>query len=233
LWVAHKEASAALAPAASYTSSHDEVTRNAVKTLKAWIESVLDVEGIASADPLTWRDTATTEEEHDYRQWCLVHYLYLNPSNDLGPYSVAAGDSMGLASHVVPLDAPYTFESFFDQMKQEYVSARWLLYEGLTAKVPHFSDRDVLLQVSEPRPSLCLSIEKAKTAYRISYSLFDKIGFFVNAYMKLGIPERQVSFRTLWRSDEKKPIRKEFDLTGNWGVLCFVLAGQGLFREGE
>jgi hypothetical protein len=49
LWVAHKEASAALAPAASYTSSHDEVTRNAVKTLKAWIESVLDVEGIASA----------------------------------------------------------------------------------------------------------------------------------------------------------------------------------------
>lgn len=190
-------------------------------------------ESLYSPDPLTWRDTATTEEEHDYRQWCLVHYLYLNPSNDLGPYSVAAGDSMGLASHVVPLDAPYTFESFFDQMKQEYVSARWLLYEGLTAKVPHFSDRDVLLQVSEPRPSLCLSIEKAKTAYRISYSLFDKIGFFVNAYMKLGIPERQVSFRTLWRSDEKKPIRKEFDLTGNWGVLCFVLAGQGLFREGE
>jgi len=219
-WVAHKEASAALAPTASYTSSHDEVTRTTVKNLKEWIESVLDVEGMKSDDPLTWQDTAATDEERDYRHWCLVNCLYLNPSNDLGPYSVATGDSMGLASHVVPVDAPYTFENFFDQMKQEYVSARWLLYESLTVKMPHFSDRDVVLQASDPRPSLSLSIEKAKTAYRISYSLFDKIGFFMNAYMKLGIPERQVSFRTLWRTDEKQPIRKEFDLTSNWGFCA-------------
>ncbi len=231
LWVAHREASAALAPTALYTDVRDERTREKVKTLKEWIESVVDVDGIAALDPLTWQDTSATEEERDYRHWCLVNCLYLNPSNDLGRYTVATTDSMGLAAHVVPVDAPQTFGSFFDQMKQEYVSARWLLYEGLIVKRPHFSDRDVFLQATEPRPSLSLAIEKVKSAYRISYSLFDKVGFFTNAYMALGIPEREISFRTLWRSGEKKPIRREFDLTSNWGFCALYWLAKDFFEK--
>ena len=141
---------------------------------------------------------------------------------------------MQLAGHVVRVDTPHKFESFFDQMKQEYVSARWLLYEGLTAKIPHFSDRDVCLGATEPRPSLSLAIEKIKSAYRISYSLFDKIGFFLAAYMELGIPEKQITFRTLWRVSENKPIRKEFDLTGNWGFCAlYWLAKDFLEKEND
>jgi hypothetical protein len=221
-WVAHREASAALAQTALYTDVRDEATRAIAKRLKEWIESILNMEGIAAdaVDPLTWQDTAASEEERDYRHWCLVNCLYLNPLNDLGPYTVATTDSVGIAAHVVPVDAPHILQSFFDQMKQEYVSVRWLLYEGLTVKMPHFSDRDVLLQATEPRPSLSLAIEKLKTAYRICYSLFDKVGFFMNAYMELGIPATQVSFRTLWRTGENKPIRREFDLTGNWGFCA-------------
>lgn len=220
LWVAHKEASAALAPTACYTDIRDERIREDARKLKQWIESVVDVDGIAALDPLTSPDTSATEEERDYRHWCLVNYLYLTPSNDLGPYTVASADSKGLEAHVVRIDAPHKFESFFDQMKQEYVSARWLLYEGLIMKASHFSDRDTFLQATEPRASLSLAIEKIKAAYRISYSLFDKVGFFMNAYMDLGIPDRQVSFRTLWRTGEKKPIRRQFDLTGNWAFCA-------------
>ena len=212
LWMAHKEASAALAPTAVYTDASDEVNREKTKGFKDWVESVLDVEGIAALDPLTARDTANTKEERDYRHWCLTNQLYLNPLNDLGPYTVASKDILVLATHVVPVDAPHIFQSFFDQMKQEYVSARWLLYEGLTGKGPHFSDKEVFLGATEPRPSLSLAIEKVKAAYRISYSLFDKVGFFINVYMGLGIPEKQVTFRTLWRTDEKKPIPERIRL---------------------
>jgi LA2681-like HEPN len=233
LWVAHKEAAAALAPTAIYTDVRDELTRENVKTLKKWIESVVDVEGMAKVDPLSGQDTAATEEERDYRHWCLINCLYLNPSNDLGPYTVATDDSKGLAAHVVRVDAPHIFESFFDQMKQEYVSARWLLYEGLTVKTPHFSDRDVFVSATEPLPSLSLAIEKVKAAYRISYSLFDKIGFFMNSYMELGIPERQVSFRTLWRTGENKPIRREFDLTGNWGFCALYWLAKDFFEKAD
>jgi hypothetical protein len=153
---------------------------------------VLHIKGIAATgiDPLAAQEISGTVEEREYRHWCLVNYLYLNPLNDLGPYAVATADSVGLPTHVVQRDAPHMFASFFYQMKREYASARWLLYEGLTVKMPHFSDRDVFLQATEPRPALSLAIEKAKIAYRISYSLFDKIGFFLNAYMKLGIPEK-------------------------------------------
>ena len=231
LWVAHKEAAAALAPTAIYTDVRDELTQENVKTLKKWIESVVDVEGMAKIDPLSGQDTAATEEERDYRHWCLINCLYLNPSNDLGPNTVATDDSQGLAAHVVPVDAPHIFESFFDQMKQEYVSARWLLYEGLTVRIPHFSDRDVFVSATEPLPSLSLAIEKIKSAYRTSYSLFDKVGFFINAYMELGIPEKQVSFRTLWRTGDKSPIRSEFDLTGNWGFCALYWLAKDFFEK--
>jgi tetratricopeptide (TPR) repeat protein len=229
--VAHKNAAAALAPTALYTDVRDRANCGNAAKCKAGIESVLDVKEISALDPLTWQDTSASEIERDYRHWCLVNCLYLNPLNDLGPYTVGTTDSQGLAGHVVPVDSPHKFASFFDQIKQEYVSARWLLYEGLNAKVFHFSDRNVLLQATEPLPALSLAIEKVKTAYRTSYSIFDKIAFFTNAFMELGIPEKQITFRTLWRTDEKKPIRKEFDLTGNWGFCALYWLAKDFFEK--
>ena len=216
MWMAHNEASAALAPTALYTDVGDRRTQDSIKELKEWIESTIDVAGMAALDPLMYQDTSPTEDERNYRHWCLANGLFVNPLNDLGLHSLAASDSMGLAEHVVQIDAPHKFESFYDQMKQEYVSARWLLYEGLTSTNPHFSDRDVLLNATDPRPSLSLAIEMVKAAYRISYSLFDKIGFFVAHYMELGIPERKITFRTLWREGDNRPIREEFDSASNW-----------------
>ena len=87
------------------------------------------------------------------------------------------------------------------------------------------------LQTTEPRPSLSLATEKIKAAFRISYSLFDKVGFFMNAYMELGIPEEQIKFRTLWRAKENKPIRTEFDLTGNWGFCALYWLAKDFFEK--
>jgi hypothetical protein len=233
LWVAHTEASRALSHSAVYTDpTHDMHTQQYTRELVKWIESVLDVRGIdALRDPLSCPQPSSSEEELNYRKWCLVNDLFLNPLNDLGPHTIAASDPLGLPGIVVPVDSPHRFESFYDQMKQEYASARWSLYEGLTSRSPHFSDREVALQATEPRPALSLAIEKVKSAYRASYSLFDKISFFINAYMELGIPERQVSLRRLWRLEEKKPIRSEFDQTGNLGFCALFWLSKDLFEE--
>lgn len=231
LFMAHGEASAALAPTAIYTDVRDKSTMEATKALKEQIESVLDVKGITSENPLERQGESVTNEVGEYRRWCLANCLYLNPLNDLGPYSVAAADSIDLPAHVVRLDAPHTFESFFHQMKQEYVSARWLLYEGLISKAPHFSDGGVRLALTEPHPSLSLAVEKVKAAFRASYALFDKVAFFINAYMALGIPEMNVSLRRLWRAGTKKPIRKEFDLTGNWGFCALYWLAKDFFEK--
>lgn len=234
LWMAHKEASAAIAPTALYTDASDERTKESTRSLKDWIESQIDPAEISALNPLVFQDDSASEDERNYRNWCLANCLFVNPLNDLGAHSVAAADSMGLSQHVVRVDAPHRFESFYDQMKQEYVSARWLLYEGLTSKIPHFSDRHVLLAATEPKPSLSLAVEQLKSAYRISYSLFDKIGLFLSAYMNLGIPEKQITFRTLWRTGDKKPIRREFDLKDNWGFCAlYWLAKDFLEKEND
>jgi HEPN superfamily protein len=231
LWAAHTDASAAIASTAIYTAARDAGARELAKGLKDWIESFVDIKGIDGVNPLAQETRRIEPEERDYVLWCVKNCLYLNPINDLGPYTLAASDTLALVTHVVPVDAPYTFESFFDQMKQEYVSARWLLYEGLMLASPHFSDREVLLSAAQPRPSLSLSTEKLKAAFRISYSLFDKVSFFINAYMGLGIPEKSVSFRTLWKTQEKKPIRPQFDSTTNWGFCALYWLAKDFFEK--
>ena len=67
LWMAHKEASAALAATALYTDPQDDCTREAVKALKAQIESTVDIKGVTSLDPLKWEDTLSCGEERQYR----------------------------------------------------------------------------------------------------------------------------------------------------------------------
>lgn len=231
-WVAHQEAMAALAPTAVYTNpDRDLRTLERVKQLQEWIESFLKIEEISALNPLECEDNSATDEERDYRRWCFDRRLYLDPLNDLGKYSTGKADPLGLASHLVPLDSPNTFASFFDQMKQEYVSARFMLYQGIVQRCPHYSDKDVFLLATEPRPSLCVAVEYVKAAYRTAYSIFDKIGFFINAYMALGIPERQVSFRTLWQTDKGKPLRKEFDTTNNWAFCGLYWVAKDFFEE--
>src|ERR1700693_724851 len=98
------------------------------------------------------------------------------------------------------------------QIKQEFVSARFLYFEGTICSQPSFSDRGALLYNTLDYPCYGLSIEKVKLAFRATYSLLDKIAFLLNAYLKLGVSERATNFRTLWyrNQDRKQGIRKEF-----------------------
>jgi len=233
LWAAHKEASAALAPTAIYTDKRDELTRDSVKVLKEKIEFSIDVAGIAADDLLSGSINTQTKEEGDYRLWCLENCLFLNLANDIGLYSIAANDSLELPSHVVRVDSPHIFVSFFEQMKQEFVSARWFLYEGLTGKAPHFSDKDVFLLVTDPRPVLGLPIEKLKAAYRISYSLFDKIAVFLGRYLAVSVPKDELTFRSIWRVGENGPFRPEFDPTINWGLCALYSVAKEVFAKVE
>lgn len=145
-----------------------------------------------------------SRKERTYRTWCLSSRLFLNDLNDLLIHPVAAADVLTLPSMVTPIMAPQPNAfGFFNQLKQEYVSARLLYYEGVMADRTHFSDRDVTLINTLDYPAYGLSVEKVKAAFRIAYSLLDKVAYFLNDYLMLGIPEKSVSFRGLWYVDQK------------------------------
>jgi hypothetical protein len=161
-----------------------------------------------------------SDHEREYRRWALSHRLFLNPLNDLGPLSAAAVDVLHPPPITVAIRTGPYFESFFNQIKQEFVSARYLLYEGVSQRQPHFSDAGVTLVDTEDYPVFGLAQEKVKLALRSGYSLFDKMAFFLNYYLGLGIQARGVSFRSFWYQSEnaKKPVKTEIERRKNWAL---------------
>jgi HEPN superfamily protein len=172
-------------------------------------------------------------QEIEYRTWCLANRLFLNPLNDLGSYAIGAQDVLTAPDIVYGLeDAPY-YHGYFDQMKQEFVSARYLYYEGVNETGTHFSDKGVLLYNILDYPVYSFSVEKVKAAYRVAYSLLDKVAYFLNAYLHLSIPEHQVAFRTFWYNDRQKKqgLRDRFTYYPNLPLRGLFWLGKDLFED--
>ena len=213
------------------SSDLDGGDRHGFTKMRDWIESVISPEEV-DMDMESF-SLGNSDEESRYRKWCLKNRLFLNPLNDLGPYSIAAIDVFSLPSIVVDIDEGPYYPGYFNQIKQEFVSARYLYYEGVHSENPHFSDREVLIFNTLDYPSYSLAVEKMKASFRTAYSLFDKIAFFLNHYLRLSIPERNVSLRTIWykSQDRKKGLRDEFTQRQNWPLRGLFWLSKDLYED--
>lgn len=139
-------------------------------------------------------------EESLYREWVVENCLFLNTLNDLPvPEMCFAHDVLQLPSMIVPIDAKTIFHGMFNQIKQEYVYARYQYYSSLKfRKEVHFADKDTHLINFADYPQYGIRIEQIKTAFKTLYGLFDKISYFLNSYFDLGIHERDVNFNHIW-----------------------------------
>jgi len=160
-----------------------------------------------------------SEEERQYRRWCLEQTLFLNSLNDIEPHSIAARDILHLGSVSGEESSKIvSCVGFYNQMKQEFVSARYLLYQGLHQDTPHFSDKDVRLENTLDYPVYSFSAENVRIAMRMAYSLFDKIASFLQYYFELShIPSHKLNFGNLWyKSPGKNKLAPEFEGRENW-----------------
>lgn len=176
--------------------------------------------------------------ERKYRQWCLDRRLFLNPLNDLGSHARAACDDLVLPPITEKFDerpveavTPPPVISFFNQMKQEYVSARFMLYEGLCDTKLHFSDRGVRLFDTLDYPMHSLATERVRTAYRIAYSLLDKVAFLVDHYWKLGKKAKHITFKNVWMVEEKQRLLDCFKDHQNWPLRGLFWLSKELFDD--
>jgi hypothetical protein len=235
LFFAHANLAAAIARSAQYKGGGYESAKAFFQRTKEWIETVIDVPRVRDRIDLDGHDMGASKHEKHYRQWCLQHRLFLNPLNDLGPYPIAAQDVFTLPSYTTRIDEPPMFSGFFNQMKQEYASARWLFYEAAHAADVHFSDRRVALHNTLDYPSYGLAVEKMRIAFRVAYSLFDKIAVFLDAYMKLRINENNIYFRSLWYKNadaRQRILRPEFERFENWPMRGLYWLAKDLFEPG-
>lgn len=203
---------------------------------KAKIEGFLTEEYLSAEFDLDDYDVGDSDEEVAYRRWCLARRLFLNPLNDLGPQAVAAADVMLLPPIVTHLGQGPTvpaIQGLYNQMKQEYVSARYLYYEGATSRSVHFSDKDVKLYNTLDYPAYSLAVEKTKAAFRMAYSITDRIAFFLKHYLDLSIDERKVNFRNVWYREgaRKNNLDPGVERARNWPMRGLFWVGKDLRQD--
>lgn len=139
--------------------------------------------------------------ELDYRNWCLSNGLFLNTLNDLPIAELSfACDIIQLPNMITKIDAKPVFHGMFNQIKQEYIYARYLYYSTLGYNEPHFADKETYIKVYTDYAQYSIRLEKVKTAFKTLYGLFDKMSFFISHYFDLGIKERDINFRSIWQT---------------------------------
>jgi tetratricopeptide (TPR) repeat protein len=161
--------------------------------------------------------------EAAFRAWALRERLFLNPLNDIGPFDAAARDVLHLPPITVTAEKGTGFHGFYNQLKQEFATARVLLFEA-AGGARHFADNDLMLLDTLDATSFGYDLERTKLAFRSAYSILDKVAVFIAIYFDLQVPLHRVTFRSLWFSDgqAKRGVRAEFVSRPN-------LALRGLF----
>lgn len=167
---------------------------------------------------LKFKETSfDSDAEADYRNWVLSNHIFINPLSDLPIVEdFIASDIMQLPNMVMSVKEGlnYKYHGMFNNLKQEYISARFLIYETTQLiDTPHYADKETNLVDTADYPSYSIRIEKLKLAFRSLYSIFDKAAFFINKYYDLGIQERDISFRSIWQSEKKGKNRYKYKNT--------------------
>ena len=109
-----------------------------------------------------------TTEECLYRQWGLRNHLFLNPLSNLPIIeNYFAMDEINLPKMIVGINDKPIYHGMFNQIKQEYIYARYLYYSSLQSQFkPHFADKDTKLINLPDYPQYSIRIEMLKSAYK-------------------------------------------------------------------
>jgi len=196
---------------------------------------------VPSADLLTrpmdlsGRSLGQCPEEVAYRSWGLAERLFLNPLNDLGGVSIAAHDCLLPPPAILSRGDMMGHLGLFNHMKQEFVAARFLAWSGLQDGDCHWADRHVALLNTLDYPAYGLRVEMLKLAFRSAYSILDKMAVFLNRYLRLGIPDRRVAFRSLWYKDQGpgKGVRPDLGDRSSWALQGLFWLAKDLGDTGE
>lgn len=218
---------------------HDSIDPHAARAYFAdqatELAGAIDIDAVRTMQCLERGDEGKSKIERAYRRWCLEHRLFLCSLNDLGPNLAAATDDLMLPPIIEGLNdrpdghLPPPIVGFFSQMKQEYVSARFTLFEGIRSTRVHFSDRGVTLTDTLDYPLYSLASERVRMAFRIAYSLLDKVAFLVDRYWALGKVPGRISFKNVWMVENKARLLPQFKERDNLPLRGLFWLSKELF----
>jgi tetratricopeptide (TPR) repeat protein len=140
-------------------------------------------------------------------EFCLEHGLYLNICSICNKCDAAIGDTVVIKQMLVPAnsDQYIRLSSYLNQIKQDYVTARFLLilsrYKGLNL---NFVDKRVTIIDTLDYSIHNIYVQLIKESFKSFYNILDKIACFIQDY--LGMPKERTYFAKIWYSNQKKKI---------------------------
>lgn len=143
-----------------------------------WYGKNFSNQDLEDVDYFTNYKTNFSKNEDRYRRWCLQNRLFLNTLNDFGNYQIASHDPLHLPNITTSINEGFPrFITYFNQIKQEYISYRHILFESLSKKTQKFYDKETSIMDDYDYNLYDINTEKTKLAFRGFYSIFDKIAF--------------------------------------------------------
>ncbi|MBL7800992.1 MAG: hypothetical protein JNL95_09740 [Chitinophagales bacterium] len=199
--------------------------------LKEQIENRFTDEFLSVKFDLSDFDLGNDPNLRNYRNWCLTNKLFINPLNDLGQYTNASHDCMNLSTIIIQAKKPPTYFTLYNQIKQEFSTARFSFYQSTKNANFHYSDEDVVILDTMETALYSYNIEQTKIAYRISYSILDKISYLLNDYLKLNIPLHLVNFKSIWHLNKSKTLKPIFQNSDNWALRGLYWLSKDIYEK--
>lgn len=198
---------------------------------------IQDIQGYLNPDFLSTNielDTYSfgkSKAERSYRQWGLSNGLFLNPMNDIGYHSIAAHDPLNLPNLISGINSGFPkYITYFNQIKNEYITYRHLLYEGLQEKTSKFYDKDSSITDDYDYNIYDINTEKIKLAFRGFYSIFDKIAYFLNEYFELKRNKDSIDFRKIWKNKNNvEELNSKLDGLNNLALRGLYFISKDIF----
>lgn len=159
--------------------------------------------------PLKLPDFHIDSEEYNYRYFLKTQNLFLEICSDILNDDCFAVDSLILPKDKLIGDR-YEFYALFNQIKSEYIYGRYLWYASTENKLstPKYVEEQNDIFPINTNHIFNVNDTLLRASYRILYSIFDKIGYFLNYYFDVGLKERDISFKNIWKDcKNNKPIK--------------------------
>ncbi|MGU8957614.1 LA2681 family HEPN domain-containing protein [Clostridium perfringens] len=143
--------------------------------------------------------------------FCKKHKLFLNICEECQGCQNIANDNLTIRKMTVDIntrinDDPFLkLSSFLNEIKQNYVAARFLMVQSQYKDDNlSFIDNRLLIVNTLNYIENNIYIQLLKFAYKNMFDILDKIAIFINEYLSLGKSEKYIDFNNIWTSKNNK-----------------------------
>lgn len=204
--------------------------KNQLESKLEYFENSFLIEDLENIDCFLNYKKYYSKNETIYRNWCLSNNLFLNSLNDLGNYIISSHDSLSLPNVTTEINEGFPkIITNFNQLKQEYITYRYLLFEGIYNKTFKFYDKETSITNDYDYNIYNINVEKIKLAFRGFYSIFDKIANFIFEYFINIETKKNIDFRNVWLEEKSKKLNDLFNQTENLALRGLFLISKDLF----